>query len=117
MRESLYTTLSLLLINLIFGVQPIEAQAGATSVQVGIPIERTLAAGQSHTYNISIEQDQFMRLVVDQRGIDVIIHVFSPAGRQLGEFDSPNGTNGPEDVTLIAGQPGGDGVQGGPLTR
>jgi len=116
MRESLYTTLSLLLINLIFGVQPVEAQAGATSLQVGIPIERTLAAGQSHTYNISLEQDQFMRLVVDQRGIDVVIHVFSPAGRQLGEFDSPNGTNGPEDVTLLAETSGGYRIEVAPLS-
>lgn len=43
-----------------------------------------------------------MRLVVDQRGIDVIVRAFSPAGRQLGEFDTPNGANGPEDVTVIA---------------
>src|SRR5258708_34574221 len=99
MRESLYTTLSLLLINLIFGVQPVKAQAGATSLRVGIPIERTLAAGQSHTYNISLEQDQFMRLVVDQRAIDVAIHVFSPAARQPRDYDSPNRANGPEKLT------------------
>jgi len=102
MRESLYTALSLLLLNSLLGVQFANAQAGSSSLQPGTPIERTLAAGQSHSYTISLEQDQFMRLLVDQRGIDVVVRAFSPGGRQLREFDTPNGANGPEDVTVIA---------------
>jgi hypothetical protein len=102
MRESLYTTLSLLLLTSLFGAQFANAQAGATSLQPGAPIERTLAAGQTHSYTISLEQDQFLHLLVDQRGIDVVVRSFSPAGRQLGEVDTPNGANGPEDVTVIA---------------
>src|SRR5712671_3552276 len=102
MRESLYTALSLLLLNSLLGVQFANAQAGSSSLQPGTPIERTLAAGQSHSYTISLEQDQFMRLLVDQRGIDVVVRAFSPRGRQLREFDTPNGANGPEDVTVIA---------------
>jgi hypothetical protein len=102
MRGSFHLVLSLLLSSSLLGVQFANGQTGPTSLQPGTPIERTLAAGQSHTYNISLEQDQFLHLLVDQRGIDVVVRAFSPAGRQLGEFDSPNGTSGPEDVTLIA---------------
>ena len=102
MRGSFHLVLSLLLSSSLLGVQFANGQAGPTSLQPGTPIERTLAAGQSHTYNISLEQDQFLHLVVDQRGIDVVVRAFSPAGRQLGEFDTPNGVSGPEDVTLIA---------------
>ncbi|MDX6500859.1 MAG: hypothetical protein QOG23_4119 [Blastocatellia bacterium] len=102
MRGFLQTALSLLLLNSLLGVQFANAQAGATSLQPGAPIERTLAAGQSHSYTISLEQDQFLHLLVDQRGIDVVVRSFSPAGRQLGEVDTPNGANGPEDVTVIA---------------
>jgi hypothetical protein len=116
MRESLYTTLSLLLLTSLFGVQLTTAQAGPTALQPGTPIERTLAAGQSHTYNISLEQDQFLHLVVDQRGIDVVVRAFSPAGRQLGEFDTPNGASGPEDVTLIAVTPGVYRIEVAPLS-
>ena len=101
MRESWYAV-SLLLLNSLLGVQFASAQTVTTSLLPTTPVERTLAAGQSHSYTISLEQDQFMRLLVDQRGIDVIVRAFSPAGRQLGEFDTPNGTNGPEDVTVIA---------------
>jgi hypothetical protein len=91
-----------LLLILLLGFQAASAQVGPTSLQPGTPIERALAAGQSHSYTINLEQDQFLQLVVDQRGIDVVVRVFSPAGRRLSEVDTPNGTGGPEDVTVIA---------------
>ena len=116
MRGSFHLVLSLLLSSSLLGVQFANGQAGPTSLQSGTPLERTLAAGQSHTYNISLEQDQFLHLVVDQRGIDVVVRAFSPAGRQLGEFDSPNGTSGPEDVTLIAATSGVYRIEVAPLS-
>src|SRR5882762_5534875 len=116
MRGSFHLVLSLLFSSSLLGVQVANGQAGPTSLQPGTPIERTLAAGQSHTYNISLEQDQFLHLVVDQRGIDVVVRAFSPAGRQLREFDSPNGTSGPEDVTLIAATSGVYRIEVAPLS-
>jgi len=94
--------LLLLPLSLLFHAERLSAQTNATVLQPGTPIERTLAAGQTHSYNVSLEQDQLLQLVVDQRGIDVVVRVFSPTGRTLGEFDSPNGTNGPENLTVIA---------------
>ncbi|MGH9932508.1 MAG: hypothetical protein ACREA9_25170 [Pyrinomonadaceae bacterium] len=75
---------------------------GPASLQPGIPIERTLASGQSHSFSINLEPDQFLQLAVDQHGIDVIVRVFSPAGKSLGEFDTPNGREGPEYVSLVS---------------
>jgi hypothetical protein len=91
-----------LLLIFLLGAQAANAQVAPTSLQPGTPIERTLAGGQSHSYTINLEQDQFLQLLVDQRGIDVVVRVFSPAGRRLHEVDTPNGTDGPEDVTVIA---------------
>jgi hypothetical protein len=78
------------------------AQGQITPLQLGVPIERTIARGQSQSFSISLDQDQFLQLVVEQRGIDVVVRVVSPAGKMLGEFDSPNGTDGPENVSLIS---------------
>lgn len=101
------TSLTLLLLLALFpGVQTAKAQTEPTTLQTGVPIERTLAAGQSHLYVIELEQDQFLQLVVEQHGIDVVVRVFTPAGRRLGEFDTPNGAEGPEAVSLIASAPG-----------
>ncbi|HVQ36365.1 MAG TPA: hypothetical protein VMS31_02460 [Pyrinomonadaceae bacterium] len=82
------------------------AQNQTTALQLGVPVERTLARGQSQSFTISLEQDQFLQLVVEQRGIDVVVKVVSPTGKMLGEFDSPNGNEGPENVSLISATAG-----------
>ncbi len=87
------------------------------ALQPGTPIERTLARGQVHRFSVTLEQDQFLQLVVDQRGIDVVVRVFSPAGKSLGEFDSPNGNEGPENVSLISVTPGVYRIEVAPLDQ
>ncbi len=77
-------------------------QAQTESLQSGVALERSLARGESHSFNVTMEADQFAQVVVTQKGIDVIVRVFAPDGAALGEFDSPNGTEGPEPVSLVA---------------
>lgn len=98
--------LLLLPLSFFFHAERVNAQTTTTALQPGTPIERTLAAGQTHGYTISLEQDQLLQLVVEQRGIDVVVRVISPAGRRVGEFDTPNGAEGPENITVIAEAPG-----------
>ena len=81
-------------------------KAQTQALQLGTPIERQLGPGQAQTFTIALEEDQYVQLVVEQRGIDVVLRVFSPAGKSLGEFDSPNGDNGPENVSFVATQKG-----------
>jgi hypothetical protein len=81
----------------------VEAQ---DQLQPGTPIERGLAPGQVQNFTINLEENQFVQLVVNQRGLDVVVRVASPAGKSLGEFDSPNGDNGPENVSFVAVAPG-----------
>ena len=76
------------------------------ALQIGTPIERELAAGQSFTFTVALEENQFAQLVVDQRGIDVVVRVASPTGKSLGDFDSPNGDNGPENVSFVSAEAG-----------
>lgn len=71
------------------------------SLQLGTPVERQIAGHESHTYTVTLEENQFVQLVVDQRGIDLLIRVSSPAGKSLGDFDSPNGDSGAEDVSFV----------------
>jgi hypothetical protein len=73
-----------------------------TPLQVGTPIERTIGPGQTQDFQITVEENNFVQLVVEQRGIDVIVKVTSPAGKPLGEFDSPNGNDGPEHVSFVS---------------
>ena len=78
------------------------ANAQNQTLQLGTPIERQLSAGEAHTFTVSLEENTLLQLVVEQRGIDVIVKVASPEGKSLGDFDSPNGTDGPENVSFVA---------------
>ena len=87
-------------------IRAADAQTGAASLQLRAPVGRTIRPGETHSFNVSLERKQYLQLVVDQRGVDVVLRVFSPDGKSLGEFDSPNGTDGPEGVSLIADSTG-----------
>lgn len=87
-----------------------------TTLQTGTPIERELSGDQIHDFNVSLEVNDYVELVVEQRGIDVIVKVTSPAGKSVGQFDTPNGNNGPEHVSFVALTPGKYNVIVGPLS-
>jgi hypothetical protein len=77
-------------------------QTSPTSLRQGNPIEREIKLGQTQTFGIALDRDRFLKLIVDQRGIDVVINVASPEGKSMGRFDSPNGSEGPEDVSFVS---------------
>src|SRR5262245_66256033 len=52
------------------------------SLTLGHPIERELAGGQFHSYRLALTAGQFLRLVVGQRGIYVVVRVFGSDGRE-----------------------------------
>jgi len=68
----------------------------------GKPIDRELRGGEAHSYEIALTAGQYLNVVVDQRGIDVVVAVIGPDGKQIMEVDTPNGTQGPEPVALVA---------------
>jgi CHAT domain-containing protein len=75
-------------------------------MSVGQMLQRTLTGGEAQSLQINLEAGQFLHLVVEQRGIDVLVRLFDPAGQKLVEMDSPNSTQGPEAAALIAQQTG-----------
>src|SRR5215468_2449507 len=65
------------------------------------PIEREVAGGQAHSYQLTLAADQYLRLVVNQRGIDVVVRFFGPDGKELLEADGPTGAQGPEALIAV----------------
>lgn len=65
-------------------------------------VERVLSGGQRHFYKLALTSGQYARLVVEQKGIDVVVKLLQPDGKLIAEVDSPNGNQGPETVALIA---------------
>jgi CHAT domain-containing protein/Tfp pilus assembly protein PilF len=82
------------------GIRQVMDDAG--SLEQGKPVEREIKGGESHYYKINLASGQYLSLIVDQRGIDLIVRLFGPDGMQLIEVDTPDRQFGKEPVFLIA---------------
>ena len=51
------------------------------------PIERESGVGESHTYQITLQAGQYVRVVVEQKAIDVALALAAPDGKQVVEVD------------------------------
>ena len=65
-----------------------------------------MAGGETHAFQVALAAGQYLRVVVNQRGIDISLKLFGPDGRILVEMDSLTGTQGPEMASVIAAQSG-----------
>ena len=66
-------------------------------LEAGKPLESSLTGDQAISYRIeTVDANRFCDATVEQRGIDVVVSLFSPEGKKLAEVDSPNGAVGPE---------------------
>jgi len=65
-------------------------------------VERKLAGGQADEFTIDVQAGQFLRVVAEQKGIDVVVSIIDPDGKTLVAADRSNGSFGPEAASIIA---------------
>src|SRR5262245_15344913 len=82
------------------GAGPSAQESG--SLEPGKPIERELSGGQSHSYKITMISGQYLHIVVEQRGIDVAVALFTPDGKKIIEEDSEHVVERSEAISAIA---------------
>jgi erythromycin esterase len=76
-------------------------EVSAVPLEPGTPLEREMGAGDVHAYQVILDQRQFLRAIVDQRGIDVVVTVIGPNGEKIAEVDA-TGTDESETVEVVA---------------
>jgi len=91
------------------------AQSSVT-LQLGVPIERTLGPTQVHEFFVNAKANNLVQLVVEQKGVDVVVKISTPDGKALAEFDTPNGDQGSERVSFVAADAGKYGISITPLS-
>ena len=72
----------------------------------GKPVSTSIKQGEKHQYTVNLKAEQFAFFKLVQKGIDLIITTYDPEGNKIEDFDSPNGKNGPELITIITGKKG-----------
>ncbi|HKC84681.1 MAG TPA: hypothetical protein VKG02_01830, partial [Blastocatellia bacterium] len=80
----------------------IGAEKDIRPLEPGQSIKRELTGGQRHIYQIKLRADQFLKVIVEQQGIDVVAQVLGPDGAQILEVDSESRPRGQEQASLVA---------------
>src|SRR5689334_9611811 len=83
-------------------ILPFQQAAEVRTLELGQLIPRELKGGQSHSYELSLAAGQYAHVLVEQKGIDVVVKLFAPDGKLITAVDSLNGAEGPEPVYVIA---------------
>jgi len=52
-------------------------------LEPGKPIKRVMSGGQRHVYRLRLSADQFLMAIVEQQGIDVVVQISGPDGKQI----------------------------------
>jgi tetratricopeptide (TPR) repeat protein len=72
------------------------------TLEPGKPIEREITGGQFHFYQVKVNAGQYLRVVAEQKGMDIVVALIKPDGKQVLEVDTPDISTGPEIVSLVA---------------
>lgn len=73
-----------------------------TALEASKPIERELAGGQEHSYDIRLAEGQYASLIVEQRGLDVVVQLLAVTGKIRLSFDGEYRSQGEEKVEMVA---------------
>jgi len=77
-----------------------QGEKDARPLVAGQPIERDLVGDETHLYQITLVAGQYLRVVVEQRSVDLAVAVFAPDGKRL--FVCDGFKRGEESVSLIS---------------
>jgi tetratricopeptide (TPR) repeat protein len=106
-----WRSVSCIILGLLFIGTILSARGSQASIQQvvdnnileqGKPVERIISGNESHLYNIRLNSSQFLRLVVDQRGIELNCAVYNPSGEQLIEATTMNRQQGPKTIYILS---------------
>ncbi|HET6978772.1 MAG TPA: CHAT domain-containing tetratricopeptide repeat protein [Pyrinomonadaceae bacterium] len=86
---------------IVSGATSARTQEQPSALTVGSPVVREMRGGEQHTYQVTLSAGEHARVVIEQKGIDVVLAVAD--GKTLLEVDNNlSGTRGLEVISLVA---------------
>src|SRR5687768_2167843 len=83
-----------------------KAQSRITDLMEGQVVEEGLTTGDKHALKVRLTTGQYLRVVIEQSGIDLIVTALDPGGVKVVEVNSPSGPYGPEYISFVAEKQG-----------
>ncbi len=78
-------------------------QEPATVLTVGQLVAREMRGGEQQSFQLTLSAGQYARVMLEQKGIDVVLALSGADGKQIVEVDNNlSGTRGMETVSLVA---------------
>jgi hypothetical protein len=71
------------------------------TVSPGTELTRNMSRNQRHVFQLHLGPKQFTRVIVEQKGSDVVVRLLDSNNVVLVDRDSPNGKLGPETVSIL----------------
>lgn len=103
MRTYFYFTLLILASSIsAVTIAAAQTQEATSTLEPRIAIEHELSGGQKYIYQFSVTKDQYVNVIVEQNGIDVVLHLNAPDEKPIADFDSELRLKGKENVEFIA---------------
>jgi len=75
---------------------------GSAALEVGTPVQRELFRTARHVFEVALNAGEYAHVTVEQRGIDVVVHLLDSAGRTVADFDAESRTVGSESFGVVA---------------
>jgi tetratricopeptide (TPR) repeat protein len=85
---------------------PTQAASDARELRLGERFEREMSAGQTHSYKLALNSGQYLKLFVEQRGINVALTLLAPDGKKLTEINGQKFRQGIERLYWVTDSPG-----------
>lgn len=77
-----------------------------TTLELNKPLEREISGTRKDGYQISLSANQYVKVIIQQRGIDVSARLSDADGKNLENFDGEMRPNEPEIIEYIASADG-----------
>src|SRR5262245_9853370 len=90
------------------GIPPLPARTlpDAMPLEDGQTVERRVSRGDDHRYFVAAAAAECVHVIVEQRGVDVVVETRDRAGNPIAEINDEVRPNGEEHVDLVAGAAG-----------
>src|SRR6185369_13387331 len=66
----------------------VNGQQAPYSLTAGQPVAREMRGGEEHSYQLTLSAGQYARVVLDQKGIDVVLALLATDGKPLLQIDN-----------------------------
>lgn len=77
-----------------------------TALKLNEPVERSISSGETNRFQITLRPDTYVKVVIEQRGIDVSTMLYGRDEKYIANFDAELQKDKPDSMHFVSGPEG-----------